>query len=151
MNTLQSDLELMQSLLKSLQHPSNRSSVLDRILTLESARRELQQKLPISRISPAQQQALDILRNQACMEIFYNRRSQAILDSQIPAADKKSLLMELSLKYHQACHRMNAQWPSLTSEQESKLPLLLMRQSLESDIDQALTQLRKQMYFPQIA
>lgn len=146
-----SNLQLMQSLLAPVQLEKTCTSVSDRIQALELARRQLHERLPVMISSARQQRALDILRNQACMEFFYNRRCESIRNSELDPLHKQGLVMDLTVRYQQAKERMQAEWPALESHEADILPLLLMRQSIEEDIEKQLSSLRQQMYFPAIA
>ena len=145
---LVTDLELLQSLLAP---PPCQGGLLERIAGLEQARRRLHAQLPVKVSSARQQQALDILRNQACMEMFCRRRCEAIKQSELSQAEKQRLLDQLRDRFLAARERQQQGWPRLDSEEAAALPLLLMRQTLEDDIDRQLTELRQQFYSAEIA
>ncbi|MBT9547639.1 MAG: hypothetical protein IV090_19760 [Candidatus Sericytochromatia bacterium] len=135
-------LTLMQSLLDSLQSMSNQSTPAEQILALEEAKKHLSQRLPVLVTSHRQQQALDVLKTEACMELFCNRRIEKIRESSLPESRKQSLIEELQHRYLNACQQLQVIWPVLEPQEEVVLPLLLLRQSVETEIENRIEALQ---------
>lgn len=128
-------LSLMQSLLDSLQSMSSQITPAEQIRALEEAKKHLSKRLPVLVTSRRQQQALDVLKTEACMELFCNRRIEKIRESSLPESHKQTLIGELQQRYLHACQQVQALWPVLEPQEEAVLPLLLLRQSVETEIE----------------
>ncbi|MEZ0375292.1 MAG: hypothetical protein ACAI44_39760 [Candidatus Sericytochromatia bacterium] len=148
---LNTDLELLKLLLWQIQAEQLVGSASDKIRDLEGVRDRLTQLLPNRSCSENQRLALELLRHQACMDFFCRRRCQAIRQSDLDQSQKQLLLDELKARFERAQERFRRQWPELDDREAAALPLLLMRQSIEQEIEQQLTRLRREQYFPVIA
>jgi len=144
--------QLVQSLWGGINERIQRlNTVHDKRRVLKQAHSQLMQELPLPSGSPNQQKALEILRAQACIELFCKRRIEKLKASALPDAQKQNLIADLALNLSQSQARLSAQWPVLTPEEEEILPLLLMRQSLEEEFSMLWMQLKKEADRQEIA
>jgi hypothetical protein len=137
-------LELLRSLLAPLQSLPKGGSTSEQLILLENAKQNLYQRLPIGISNHGQQQAVNILNLKACMELFCKRRIEKIRASSLAEVRKTELINALKQRLSNALQELEAQWPSLETHEEVILPLLLLRQNVEAEINFLIAKVREQ-------
>lgn len=135
-------LTLMQSLLDSLQTMSSQMTPAEQIQALVAAKKKLSERLPVLVTSCRQQQALDLLKTEACMELFCKRRIEQLQASSLPEPRKQTLIAEMQQRHLNAEQQLQVLWPALEPQEEAVLPLLLLRQSIETEIENRIDALQ---------
>lgn len=136
-------LKLTHPLLANWLNPSQQAEeIYTRMLELEQARDKALQLLPNPHLSQRQLRALEILRRQAGMRQMYRQRCQSLVQARLAPEQQNHLQQELDQQHHQAQQRLLIGWPPLSHREYETLPILLMRQNLEREIDRLLESLK---------
>lgn len=117
------------------------------MLSLDESRTRALELLPSPELTPRLQQALEILCRQACLSQSYQQRCRAIEQAGLLPQQQAELRLGLADRYQQAVASLMLAWPPLESAELDALPLLLMRQRLDQEIDQKLEALRLELHF----
>ena len=129
-------VQLMQSLLIHQSHLPGSDYVLNNLMSIEEAKKNMPVLVP----SPRQERALNLLRRQSNMDLLFQNKAANIIAADTDHSLKEEQLTSLRLRHQQALEHALEDWPSLSEHEAHGLPMLIMREQLDYENSQLMAQ-----------
>lgn len=133
---VQTYVQLMQSLLIHQTNMASSDYLLNNLISIEEA----QKNLPVLVPSPRQERALNLLKRQNSMDLLFQNKAANIIASDINETLKAEQLASLRLRHQHALEHVLEDWPTLSEHEATSLPMLIMRDQLDYGSHQLMAQ-----------